>query len=93
MLFSISGRAAGPRDPATAWPTVNLNYASDRYVDLDQINSRNAAGLGEVCRVRVDSGGAFQSGLLLVDGLLYLTTRAATVALDPTDCSVVPETQ
>jgi PQQ-dependent dehydrogenase (methanol/ethanol family) len=66
-----------------------LNYASDRYVDLDQINTQNAGGLGEVCRVRVDNGGAFQSGLLLVDGLLYLTTRAATVALDPTDCSVV----
>jgi PQQ-dependent dehydrogenase (methanol/ethanol family) len=75
--------------PATSWGTVNLNYAGDRFADLADLNSQNVGKLGEVCRVRVDSGGALQSGLVLVDGLLYLTTRLATVALDPTDCSVV----
>ena len=89
IIFCGCGRASDQPYPQTAWSTVNLNYASDRYVDLDLINTGNAATLGEVCRVRVDSGGPFQSGLLLVDGLLYLTTRASTVALDPTDCSVV----
>jgi alcohol dehydrogenase (cytochrome c) len=70
------------------WPTVNLNYAGDRFAPFDQITPQNAALLGEVCRVRVDTGGSFQSGLVLVEGLLYLTTRAATVALDPADCGV-----
>jgi alcohol dehydrogenase (cytochrome c) len=73
---------------ATPWPIGNLNYAGDRFAPLDQITPQNAALLGEVCRVRVDTGGSFQSGLLLVDGLLYLTARDATVALDPADCSV-----
>src|SRR3984957_9160742 len=73
---------------ATPWPTGNLNYAGDRFAPLDQITPQNAALLGEVCRVRVDTGGSFQSGLVLVDGLLYLTARDATVALDPADCSV-----
>jgi PQQ-dependent dehydrogenase (methanol/ethanol family) len=72
----------------TSWSTFNLNYASDRYVDLDQIDTRNVAGLTEMCRVQVDVSGAFQSGLLLVDGLLYLTTHTATVAVDPTNCYI-----
>jgi alcohol dehydrogenase (cytochrome c) len=82
-------KAAATQAADTSWATVNLNYASDRYVGLDQINTQNVGHLAQVCRVRVDAGGAFQSGLLLVDGLMYLTTRAATVALDPGDCSVV----
>jgi alcohol dehydrogenase (cytochrome c) len=73
---------------AAAWPTGNLNYAGDRYAELDGITPKNAALLGEVCRVRVDTGGSFQSGLVLVDGLLYLAARNSTVALDPADCSV-----
>jgi alcohol dehydrogenase (cytochrome c) len=73
---------------ASSWSTVNLNYAGDRFADLAGIDTQNAGRLGEVCRVRVDSAGGFQSGLVLVDGLLYLTTRLAIVALDPTDCSV-----
>lgn len=73
---------------ATSWPTVNLNYPGDRFAASDQITPQNAALLGEVCRVRVDTGGSFQSGLVLVDGLLYLTARYATVALDPADCTV-----
>ncbi len=72
----------------TSWPTVNLNYAGDRFAAPSQITPQNAALLGEVCHVRVDAGGSFQSGLVLVDGLLYLTARYATVALDPADCSV-----
>src|ERR1700719_3011119 len=89
LMSSAVGGAADAAAAATSWATVNLNYAGDRYADLADINTKNAAGLGEACRVRVDNGGGFQSGLLLVDGLLYLTTRLATVALDPTDCSVV----
>lgn len=82
------GPSAGLAAEATPWPTGNLNYASDRYSPLQQITPQNAALLGEVCRVRVDTGGSFQSGLVLVDGLMYLTARNATVALDPADCSV-----
>jgi alcohol dehydrogenase (cytochrome c) len=89
-MLCVAWSTANADEPgdATPWPTVNLNYAADRYVSLDQITPQNAALLGETCRVRVDAGGAFQSGLLLMNGLIYLTTRAATLALDPVDCGV-----
>ena len=84
---SLAVPGGGFAAEVTPWPTVNLNYAGDRFVPSGQI-AQNAALLGQVCRVRVDTGGSFQSGLVLVDGLLYLTARDATVALDPADCSV-----
>jgi PQQ-dependent dehydrogenase (methanol/ethanol family) len=84
----LAAPGGGLAAEVTPWPTVNLNYAGDRFAPLGQITPQNAALLGEVCRVRVDTGGSFQSGLVLVDGLIYLTARDATVALDPADCSV-----
>ena len=67
----------------------NSNYESTRYVGLRSIDTRNVSRLREVCRVKVGTAGAFQSGLIQANGLLYLTTASATVALDPTDCTVV----
>jgi alcohol dehydrogenase (cytochrome c) len=80
---------SGAQTQDVSWPMYNLNYESTRYVGLASIDARNVSRLREVCRVRVGGAGAFQSGLVQADGLLYLTTATATVALDPTDCSVV----
>ena len=83
--------AAAPviRAADISWPMYNLNYASTRYVDLNSINTGNVSHLKEVCRVRAGGAGAFQSGLVQANGLLYVTTANATLALDPSDCTVV----
>jgi PQQ-dependent dehydrogenase (methanol/ethanol family) len=77
---------AGAAD--TQWPMYNSGYNSQRYAALDQVNPHNVASLRELCRVRVDQAGSFQSGILLVDGLLYVTSATATMAIDSTDCAV-----
>jgi alcohol dehydrogenase (cytochrome c) len=89
VCLVLGGEACAAASDGTSWPTVNLDYGGDRYSPLDSLDTHNVEQLTEACQVRVDSSGAFQSALLLVDGVMYLTTRAATVALDPTDCRVL----
>src|SRR3979490_2267442 len=87
-LLILSSICVAARAADTDWPMYNLNYQSQRYVELHGINARNVSHLREGCRVRVDGAGSFQSGLLLVGGLLYATSATSTVAIDPTDCTV-----
>ena len=72
----------------TQWLSYNGNVNGQRYADLNQINATNAAQLGEVCRLKVDDGGAFHTGLLQIDGLLYFTTPTDTLAVDATNCAL-----
>jgi alcohol dehydrogenase (cytochrome c) len=72
----------------TEWPMYNSGYDSQRYVNLDGINTKNVSRLKELCRVRVANAGSFQSGILLVDGLLYVSSALATIAIDPIDCTI-----
>ncbi|MSR14118.1 MAG: hypothetical protein EXR86_06030 [Gammaproteobacteria bacterium] len=59
-----------------------------RYVELNQINTTNAAQLGEVCRLKVDDAGAFHTGILQLGGVLYFTTASDTLAVDATNCAL-----
>lgn len=71
----------------TDWSTYNRTLGGERYSDLSSISAQNVAGLRRVCQVKLESGGTFQSGPLLINGTMYLTTFHGTYALDPTTCA------
>ena len=71
------------------WPGYNNDYQARRYSSLDQINVGNVASSKEVCRLKVQQGGTFQSGPIVVDGTMYLTTAYETIALDPSICKEI----
>lgn len=85
---ALAGRAQAASTADTAWPSYNLTVDGQRFASPEQINVGNAARLGEVCRVKVEDVGSFHTGLVQVDGLIYLTTSLDTLAIDATDCSV-----
>ncbi|MCB1748967.1 MAG: PQQ-binding-like beta-propeller repeat protein [Gammaproteobacteria bacterium] len=72
----------------TNWPSYNHNVNGQRWTALTQINSDNAAQLGEVCRLQVDDSGSFHTSILEIDGTLYFTTPTDTLAVDATNCKV-----
>jgi alcohol dehydrogenase (cytochrome c) len=80
--------------PATAaptvadgdWPSYNRTLASDRYSPLNQITTENVANLKQVCSYDVGEGGNFQSGIIVVNNALYVTTDSNTIAIDPATC-------
>jgi alcohol dehydrogenase (cytochrome c) len=68
------------------WPSYNRNLVSDRYATLSDIDPKNVVGLKIICSFDTGEQMSFQSGLLQVDGEIYLTTEHDTIAIDPNTC-------
>ena len=64
------------------WPSYNGGYNATRFSSLSQINTGNVASLAEVARFKLPETTAFQSGPVLIDGTMYVTTATNTYALD-----------
>ena len=69
------------------WITIDKDYSSQRYVDLDQITPANVGKLKEVCEIRLNELIPFSTGILKVGGTLYVNTARFTVAFDATTCA------
>ena len=68
------------------WLHYTHDYAGSRYSPLDQINSDNASRLAPACLFQVGETDNFQSGPLVHDGTMYVTTAKSTIALDAATC-------
>ncbi len=68
------------------WLFHTHDYTGRRYVDLDAINTGNVGDLRVVCAYQLADLGNFQTGPIVYDGVMYVTTTWTTVALDATTC-------
>ena len=68
------------------WLYHTHDYSGSRYADLAQINADNVASLAPVCIFQMGEPGPFQSGPIVYDGVMYVTTLRATMALDAATC-------
>jgi len=68
------------------WLYHTHDYSGARYVALDQINRQNAGQLRPVCVFQVGDEGNFQTGPIVYQGTMYITTNRSTIALNATDC-------
>jgi alcohol dehydrogenase (cytochrome c) len=68
------------------WLYASKDYAGQRFVDFDQINTENAASLRAVCIYRSNSAGPTQTNPLVYNGVMYLTVDQSIVAIDAATC-------
>jgi alcohol dehydrogenase (cytochrome c) len=80
----LDGAASSGRD----WLYHTRDYAGTRYSPLDDIDRDNAKNLRAVCAFQLGDAMTFQSGPLVYDGTLYVTTDLSTVALDASSCKL-----
>jgi glucose dehydrogenase len=73
---------------ADDWITINKDYSSQRYVDLDQITPRNVDKLQEICELQLNEPILFSTGLLKVGRTLYVNTAHFTAAFDAVTCEL-----
>ena len=73
-------------DDATNWLTYNKGYKGFRFSNLDQINVNNAPQLRAVCVMQLGEVGTFQTGPVIHDGTMYVTTSHGVYALDAARC-------
>jgi alcohol dehydrogenase (cytochrome c) len=86
-------QSAGPNQAALNaaaqsgdWLLHARDYAGTRYSPLNQINAGNASRLAPVCVFQVGEVDNFQTGPIVYNGVMYLTTRLSTIALDAATC-------
>jgi alcohol dehydrogenase (cytochrome c) len=87
--------ASGPDQPtlnraaaSSDWLSHNHDYAGTRYSPLAEITPANAGRLAPTCLFQVGERDNFQTGPIVHDGTMYLTTMTTTVALDAATCRV-----
>ncbi|MFN0111284.1 MAG: PQQ-binding-like beta-propeller repeat protein, partial [Blastocatellia bacterium] len=71
---------------STDWLVSNHDYGGQRFVDLKQINVRNASTLRPTCMYQASDIKAFHNNPLVYRGVMYLTTSTSTMAIDATNC-------
>lgn len=67
-------------------PGYNPTLDGQRYSPLETITVENVASLTQVCVADLGESGNFQSGIVVVNNMLYATTDANTFAYDPATC-------
>ena len=59
-----------------------MDYGQQRYSTLDQINKKTVKSLTPVWNLSLDDNRAQESQAMVYNGVLYITTHAATIAVD-----------
>jgi len=87
---AASPPADAPSAGATSgdWPSYNRTLTSDRYSQLDQINTKNVGQLKVLCTYDVGEYSAFESGLIMVENALIGTTVFDIFSLNPATCAL-----
>jgi alcohol dehydrogenase (cytochrome c) len=78
---SAVAAAAAPQTDE-AWYLYNGSYGGTRFSSLAQITPENVGSLHEVGRYQLPETTSFQSGPIVADGVLFVTTATSTYAVN-----------
>jgi len=73
---------------STDWLFHTHDYAGTRFSPLQEITPATAARLTPACLFQVGERDNFQTGPIVYNGTMYITTTSATIALDAATCRV-----
>ena len=70
------------------WTTFNRTYAGERFSPLKEITTANVGTLRTICTFDTGETVGFQTGPLVVGGVMYFTTFKNTYAIDAGTCAL-----
>lgn len=73
---------------STDWLFHTHDYSGTRFSPLQEINTTDAARLAPACLFQVGERDNFQTGPIVYNGTMYVTTMISTIALDAATCRV-----
>jgi len=73
---------------STDWLLHTHDYRGTRFSPLQEINASTASRLTPSCLFQVGERDSFQTGPIVYNGTMYITTAASTLALDAATCRV-----
>jgi alcohol dehydrogenase (cytochrome c) len=88
IVVSLGVLAPAGLSQSVEWPSYNGDLSATRFSPLNEITPGNVKTLRPACTYNTGETNAFQSGLLMVQGVLYFTTYDTTYAVDATNCAL-----
>ena len=73
---------------STDWLFHTHDYSGTRFSPLQEVNATTASRLAPACLFQVGERDNFQTGPIVYNRTMYVTTTASTVALDASTCRV-----
>ncbi len=73
---------------STDWLFHTHDYSGTRFSPLTEINTSTASHLASACVFQVGERDNFQTGPIVYNGTMYVTTMISTIALDAATCRV-----
>lgn len=86
LLASFNALAKASSVPDRDWPSYNRTLAGDRFSPLKSIDRTNVAKLTRKCEYTLPEPSSFQTGPLVIDGVLYFTSPGGSFAIDASTC-------
>lgn len=86
-LACVTPVVVGSPSTRADWPSYNGSLEGTRYSPLTQITPANASSLERACTFDSGEQMSMQSGPVVVNGVLYVTTDTSTYAIDAASCS------
>jgi alcohol dehydrogenase (cytochrome c) len=88
IVASLGLLAQAGLSQSVEWPSYNGDLSGTRFSALSEINPGNVNNLRPACTYDTGETTAFQSGLLMVQGVIYFTTYGTTYAVDASTCAL-----
>ena len=88
LIMAVLGLSLRPALAVTAqktaetWYVYNGSYSGTRFSSLAQITPENVGSLREVARYELPETTSFQSGPIIADDVLFVTTATSTYAVN-----------
>jgi alcohol dehydrogenase (cytochrome c) len=86
--LALAAGTASAQQGAGDWPSYNRTLLSDRYAPFDEINRGNVANLKKICDYDIGQQIEFETGPLVIGGIMYATTEQDIMALDANTCAL-----
>ena len=86
LAGALVGTAAAQSGSNVDWPAYNRTFTSQRYVPLDEINTKNVAQMKQICTYDLGVQTEFETGPLVIGDTLYGTSEMDIFAIDANTC-------
>src|SRR5215469_11289851 len=86
LALALPLAAAASAQGNTDWPSYNRTLTSERYVPLDEINTKNVAKLHPICTYELGLRTEFETGPIVIGRTLYGTSEQDIFAIDADTC-------
>lgn len=79
--------ASTPTISPQDWPGYNRTLAGDRFSPLTEISRANITQIKPVCTYKLPEVSSFQTGPIVVGGIMYFTTDTISYAINASTCA------